>query len=847
MAMSRRLAPGVALSLGVALAGCDSPERRDDQETTTTRSALTTSLFQPAVTYATGSRPEVVAIGDLDGDGRNDIALVTSTTFNDPANDNMVHVFLQNTDGTLKPRVKYPVGGTSSSIDIGDVNADGRADIAVGVDDVTNDRIGVLLQNAAGTLDAVVSYPTPNANQVKIGDFNGDGRMDVASLSWGPNGTGLDVFLQNETGTLAPRVTHTVPHGGSDELDAGDVNGDGRTDIVVMSGQIWALPDLSVLLQNSDGTLGAPTSYSLSASNVNPAGVAIGDTNGDDRDDIVVSYGGNRPNASIGRFLQNAEGTMDPAVSYPSYDIPSAIVLADVDGDDRKDALVLHGGWERLGVYRQYPSGDFVNEELYTIPYASHYKPQALAVGDINGDSRPDAVIADYNRGLVVLRHVNETPLALAITSPTSGNYYIGVPLPVRWTTGDTVALASFDVSVGYSPGFSVYQYTPLDGCTGLPPTATECLWTPTIQSPYPVRIRVTARDAQGQTAFAETSFTLLAPSISPSAPSAPLLVGTTTTITWSHNLPTNDTVRIELTRDGGASYETIATAAPISLPTNTTAGTFSWTVTGPPTTTARWRVTPNSFQPVPVGRQSQNFAITTTPTLTLFSPSAGITYYTNYVLAQWTSNAGNVGTVSVELSRNGGATYETLVASMPNTGSFTGSISGPSTDDARFRVTLTINGFEPVTATSNAFKVFHPEVAVTSPAPGSTLFSGTPVAITWSSNAPTNWQAKVELSRNGGGTYETLSWTTNSGSFNWVVSGAVTSAALIRLTVSGSASASATSGTFAIAAPSATVTSPAVGAAIYAGTPVAITWSSNLPPSATALVELSRPVQAPG
>ena len=72
--------------------------------------------------------------------------------------------------------------------------------------------------------------------------------------------------------------------------------------------------------------------------------------------------------------------------------------MADVDGDGRKDALVTHGGWERLGVYRQFPNGDFLAEELYAIPYASAYEPQGLAVGDINGDGRPDAVIADYNR-----------------------------------------------------------------------------------------------------------------------------------------------------------------------------------------------------------------------------------------------------------------------------------------------------------------------------------------------------------------------------------------------------------------------------------------------------------------
>ena len=523
-----------------------------------------------------------------------------------------------------------------------------------------------------------------------------------------------------------------------------------------------------------------------------------------------------------------------------SQDNPSALVLADVDGDGRKDALVAHNA--SLGVYRQFPNGDFLAEELYTIPSASTHQLQGLAVGDINGDGRPDAVIADYNRGLIVLRHVPETALALAITAPAAGGtYYTGLPLTTRWTTGDTIELASFDVSVGYSGGFGLYTYTPVAGCTGLPPTSTECVWTPTSASASPVRVRVTARNAQGQTTFTETSFTLVTPMLSPSAPSAPLLVGTTATISWQHNLLPNDTVRIELTRDSGASYETLAAAVPISLPTNTTAGTFNWTVTGPATTTARWRVTPNGFQPAPLGTTSQNFAITTTPTLTVFSPGAGSTYYTNSVSASWTSNAGNVGTVSVELSRDGGATFQTIVASMPNTGSFSGSVPGPSADDARFRVTLTISGLETVTGISNSFKLFYPEVAVTSPAAGSTLFVGTPVAITWSSNVPANWSARVELSRNGGSTYEVLTTVSNTGSFNWVVTGAVTSAALVRLTVYGGGSASATSGTFAIAAPSVTVTSPAAGAAFYAGTPLAITWSTNLPASSPVTVELSR------
>ena len=96
---------GWVLLVGVALAGCGAPVD-PEAPVAQKKSALTTTLFSPWVGSATGSFPQAVAIGDLNGDGRNDVALTTDGV-SDPANDNMLHVFLQAADGTLLPRVKY--------------------------------------------------------------------------------------------------------------------------------------------------------------------------------------------------------------------------------------------------------------------------------------------------------------------------------------------------------------------------------------------------------------------------------------------------------------------------------------------------------------------------------------------------------------------------------------------------------------------------------------------------------------------------------------------------------------------------------------------------------------------
>ena len=84
--------------------------------------------------------------------------------------------------------------------------------------------------------------------------------------------------------------------------------------------------------------------------------------------------------------------------------------------------------------------------------------------------------------------------------------------------------------------------------------------------------------------------------------------MGTSRTITWSHNLGASAFVRLELSRDGGASWEIIASSAQ-----NTAAATgfFQWAVTGPQTPNARIRVTGNtkgSYAPFGWGSKSRDY-----------------------------------------------------------------------------------------------------------------------------------------------------------------------------------------------------------------------------------------------
>ena len=374
--------------------------------TTLAGAAAPGGQFQAYQAYDVGSWPAAVAIGDVTGDGRNDVVMTTDSYF-DPANDYRVWVFAQTAGGGLAAPVSYASGAGTSDLDsvaIGDITGDGRKDVVVGS---SGTGVQVFPQVASGALGSPTLYPTANGRQVRLGQLDGDGRLDVAAIGWGTNT--VSVLLNDSAGGLRAPVDYAAQHGGYDDLEVGDVSGDARADLVVMSGQTYAIPNLSVLPQLTGGGFGTAATYSV-GQNLLTSGIGVGDVTGDGRSDVVASYGGNRPGSSVAVFAQTAAGTLAPPARYPSYDIPEPVDVADVDLDGRADVVTLHGGWNRAGLYRQSASGGLGAEELYAIPYASHYEPHGLAVGDIDGNGSPDIALADYNNGLVVLRNVDAVP-----------------------------------------------------------------------------------------------------------------------------------------------------------------------------------------------------------------------------------------------------------------------------------------------------------------------------------------------------------------------------------------------------------------------------------------------------
>jgi len=312
--------------------------------------------FLPASTYAVGNDPESVAVADLDGDGRPDIVTANAILSANGAGNSTVSVLLQDAThpGHYLSAVNYATGADPVFVAIGDLNGDGKPDLAV----ADSTGISVLLQDSAGKFLPKTTIATgAPCSSVAIVDLDGDGTPDLLAT----DAVSVLVLLQNpgDGGSFRAPVRYAA---GQQPLYAvaGDLNGDGKPDIAVAN--IGTPSDLtkasvSVLLQDPalPGAFLPAVNYATQADST---AVAIADLNGDGWPDLSVANSGtlagvcppdcNSANTGISVLLQDGAtaGHFGAAVDYPATgnDFVTGVAVADVNGDGRPDLIVLQAG-----------------------------------------------------------------------------------------------------------------------------------------------------------------------------------------------------------------------------------------------------------------------------------------------------------------------------------------------------------------------------------------------------------------------------------------------------------------------------------------------------------------------
>jgi uncharacterized protein YfaP (DUF2135 family) len=349
--------------------------------------------FQTPQDFATGTGPTSVAVGDFNGDGKKDLALTNEM-------DNTVSILLGNGNGTFRTHMDYATALAPAGVAVGDFNGDGKADLAVAnyghltVNPDTGNTVSILLGKGDGTFRTHVDYATGIfPDSVVVADFNGDGKADLAIANF--NGNSVSVLLGNGDGSFQRHADYGT---GSNTafVSIGDFNGDGKFDLVASN---FNENTISVLLGKGDGTFRARVDNS--SGGFWPDSVAVGDFNDDGKSDLAVVNCGSCQSPSredtVGVLLGNGDGTFRKVVNYPTGTSPQSVIVVDVNGDGKPDLVVADScgtkGCEAGSVSVLLGNGD----GTFQPPMDFDTGPGAVSVatGDFNRDGKVDLVTAN--------------------------------------------------------------------------------------------------------------------------------------------------------------------------------------------------------------------------------------------------------------------------------------------------------------------------------------------------------------------------------------------------------------------------------------------------------------------
>jgi len=352
-------------------------------------------------------------------------------------------------------RYDLTVGSFTQKVAIADFNHDGKPDIAYLLSGGSAPSVSILLGQGNGTFFGPLTTTFSGAAKIMaVGDLNNDGFPDVISYDYASS-TGINILIGNGDGTF--QTPRTIPNGAAQGIAIGDFNGDGKADFAATS----FLGTVTIYLGNGDGTFNAGIPISTGGSGSNE--VVAGDFNHDGKLDLAIT---NQNSNNVSVLFGQGNGTFAPAVFYPldPASIPQALALGDINGDGNPDIVIAETSNFAVAVLLGSSNGSFTN--IGTIALNRYVYDMVIA--DVNGDGKLD-IVAAIEQGIpsfaaVLLGNGNGTfgtPMDFAV-APNANSAAVGdlngdgVPdIATVAMSGTTISVLTSGPPVNLTPDFT--------------------------------------------------------------------------------------------------------------------------------------------------------------------------------------------------------------------------------------------------------------------------------------------------------------------------------------------------------------------------------------------------------
>ena len=416
--------------------------------------SITTSTLSTKVDFTTGTNPYSVAIGDLDEDGKLDMAVANWTS-------NTISIYRNtSTSGSISSssfasKVDFATGSYPYGIALSDLDGDGKMDIAVtngGSNTVSVFRNTHTSGNITFTSFAPkVDFATGiEPYRISLGDLDGDGKLDIAVTN--SNSSTVSVFRNTSTSgslttsSFSSKVDFATGSQPS-SVSIGDLDGDAKMDLAVVN--YWS-NTLSVLRNTS--TSGSISSSSFTSkvdftTGSYPNSVSLGDLDGDGKIDMAVANEASNTisiyrNTSTSGSISSSSFTSK--VDFASGSNPWSVSIGDLDGDGKSDLAVTNSG-TTVSVFRNTSTSGSISSSSFAtkVDFATGSNPLSISIGDIDGDGKLDMAVANWTSNTVsVLRNAIIAP-TITITAATSS----GTAVTSGSTTSDATLNLTFTTS----------------------------------------------------------------------------------------------------------------------------------------------------------------------------------------------------------------------------------------------------------------------------------------------------------------------------------------------------------------------------------------------------------------